>query len=72
MGVPDRLFPHEMPRSWLTSGQAAMTAKLRRRFLMLLLAFLVAVGFAFWRKRGGLWVVVGGVVIIQFVMMKCV
>lgn len=52
--VPDRTFPHEMPRSWLTSGQAAMTAKLRRRLLMLLLGFLVAVGFVFWRWRSGL------------------
>lgn len=50
--VPDLPFPHEMPRAWLTSGQAAITEKLRRRFLMLLLWVSGSVLLAIWRWRG--------------------
>ncbi|KIW00138.1 uncharacterized protein PV09_08316 [Verruconis gallopava] len=50
--VPKEPFPHEFPRSWLTSGKAALVAKLRRRFA-LLLTVIGSVGFMFWRWKTG-------------------
>lgn len=51
--VPDMPFPHEMPRSWLTSGQAAMATKLSRRFLMLVSGLLGSVLSVAWIWRTG-------------------
>lgn len=49
--VPALPFPHEMPRAWLTAGQAAMTAKLNRRFMFLLLCVSGILGIMFWMWR---------------------
>lgn len=50
--VPDQPFPHEFPRSWLTSGTAAFKAKLRKRFA-LLVGVVGSFGFGLWRWRTG-------------------
>lgn len=48
--IPNEPFPHEFPRSWLTSGKAAMAARLRKRFAVLVSA-VGFVSFMFWRWR---------------------